>query len=92
MLLLCPIDDHSGLGVIIIASGSEVRGFDPNRGRWIFSERKNPEYDVFRKGSKPLGPVCVDLRHVKEPQTEIRASDQNLSAFSRSMSEATLMT
>ena len=34
----------------------------------------------------------VDLRHVKEPQTEIRASKQNLSDFSRSMSEATLMT
>ena len=33
----------------------------------------------------------VDLRHVKEPQAEIRASKQNLSDFSRSMSEATLM-
>ena len=65
--------------IIILASGSEVRGFDPGRGRWIFSQRKNPEYDV-------------DLRHVKEPQAEIRASEQNLSDFSRSMSEATLMT
>ena len=34
----------------------------------------------------------VDLRHVKEPQAEIGASDQNLSEFSRSMSEATLVT
>ena len=33
-----------------------------------------------------------DLRHVKEPQIEIRASEQNFSDFSRSMSEATLMT
>ena len=45
------------LGVIIIASGSEVSGFDPGRGRLIFSERKNPEYDFLRKGSKAMGPV-----------------------------------
>ena len=57
--------------VIILASGSGVRGFDPGRGRWIFQS--------------------VDLRHVKEPQAKIRASEQNLSDFSRSM-EATLMT
>ena len=43
--------------VIILASGSEVPGFDPGRGRWIFSERKNPEYDFLRKGSKAVGPV-----------------------------------
>ena len=76
--------------VIILASGSEVRGFDPGRGRWIFSERKNPEYDFLRKGSKAVS--YVDLRHVKEPQPEIIASEQNFSDFSRSMSEATLMT
>ena len=29
--------------VIILASGSEVRVFDPGRGRWIFSEHKNFE-------------------------------------------------
>ena len=40
---------------------------------------------------KPWSRV-VDLRHVKEPEAEIRASEQNLSNFSRSMSEATLMT
>ena len=34
----------------------------------------------------------VDLRQVKEPQAEIRTFEQNLSDFSRSMSEATLMT
>ena len=80
--------DPGGLGVIILASGSEVRGFDPGRD---FSERKHPEYDFLRKGSK-AGSRVVDLRHVKEPQAEIRDSEQNLSAFSRSMSEATLMT
>ena len=34
----------------------------------------------------------VDLRHVKEPQAEIKASEKKLSDFSRSMSEATLVT
>ena len=49
--------DPGGLGVIILASGTEVRGFDIGRGRWIFSERKNPQYDFLRKGSKGVGPV-----------------------------------
>ena len=43
--------------VIILASGSEVRGFDPGRSRWIFSGHKNPECDFLRKGSKAVGPV-----------------------------------
>ena len=73
--------------VIILASGSEVRWFDPDRGRWIFSERKNPEYDFLRKRIE-----AVELWHVKETPAEIRTSEQNLSVFSRSMSEATLMT
>ena len=37
--------------------GSEVCGFNPGRGRWIFSERKNREYDFLQKGSKAVGPV-----------------------------------
>ena len=49
--------DPGGPVVIILASGSVVRGFDPRRGRWTFSERKNPEYDFLRKGSKVVGPV-----------------------------------
>ena len=43
--------------VIILASGSEVRGLEPGRGRWVFSEPKNPEYDFLRKGSKAVGSV-----------------------------------
>ena len=43
--------------VIILTSGSEVRRFDPGRGRWIFSECENPEYDFLWKGSKAVGPV-----------------------------------
>ena len=71
--------------VIIVASGSKVRGFDPGQGRCIFSEHKNPEYDFLWKGSKAMGPMSLDLRYIKEPQAEIRASEQNLSDFSRSM-------
>ena len=44
-------------GPVILASGSEIRGFDPGRRRWFFSERKNPEYDFLQKGSKAVGPV-----------------------------------
>ena len=43
--------------VIILATGSEVRGFKAGRGRWVFPDRKNPEYDFLRKGSKVVGPV-----------------------------------
>ena len=46
--------DPGGPVVIILASGSEVRGLDPGR---IFSERKNPKYDFLRKWSKAVGPV-----------------------------------
>ena len=49
--------DPGGPAVIILVTGSEVRGFKPGRGRWIFSERKNPEYDFLRNGSKAVGPV-----------------------------------
>ena len=79
--------DPSGPVVIILASGSQVCGFNPGRGQLVFSECKNPEYDFLWKRSK-----AVDLLHVKGPQAEIRAFEQNLSDSSRSMSEATLMT
>ena len=49
--------DPGGPVVIILGTGSEVRGFKPGRGRWIVSERKNPEYDFLRKGNKMVGPV-----------------------------------
>ena len=47
--------------------------------RW--TKRKYPKYGFLGKGSKAV----VDLRYVKEPQAEIRASEQNLSDFSRSL-------
>ena len=46
--------DPGGPVVIILATGSEVRGMKPGRGRWIYSERKNPQYDFLRKGSKAV--------------------------------------
>ena len=49
--------DPGGPVVIILARGSEVRGLKPGRGRWICSERKNPEYDFLLKGSKAVGPL-----------------------------------
>ena len=66
------------------ASGSEVRGFDPGRDRWIFSGNKNPEDDFLQKRSKAMG-LVIDLRHVEESQSKIRASEQNLSDFSLSL-------
>ena len=76
----CPV-------VNILATGSEIRGFKPGRDRWIFQSVKILSMTSFGSGSH-----VVDLRHVKEPQAEIRASEQNLSDFSRSLSKATLMT
>ena len=43
--------------VIILASGSEVCGFDPGQGRWIFQSVKILSIDFLRMGSKALGPV-----------------------------------
>jgi hypothetical protein len=31
-----------GLVVSVLATGPKVRGFDPDRGRWIFKGDKNP--------------------------------------------------
>jgi hypothetical protein len=49
--------------VSVLATGPKVRGFDPDRGHWIFKGDKNPEHHLLRRGSKAV----VDLRHVKEP-------------------------
>ena len=38
-------------------SDLKVRRFKSGRGRWIFSDRKNPEYDFLWKVSKAMGPV-----------------------------------
>jgi hypothetical protein len=34
--------------VSVLATGPKVRGFDPDRGRWIFKGDKNPEHNFLR--------------------------------------------
>jgi hypothetical protein len=34
--------------VSVLATGPKVRGFDPDRGRWIFKDDKNPEHHFLR--------------------------------------------
>jgi hypothetical protein len=41
----------------VLATGPKVRGFDPDRGRWIFKGGKNPEHHFLRRGSKAVGPM-----------------------------------
>jgi hypothetical protein len=49
--------DLGGLVVSVLAIGPKVRGFDPDRGRWIFKGDKNPEHHFLRRGSKAVGPM-----------------------------------
>jgi hypothetical protein len=37
--------DLGGLVVSVLATGPKVRGFDPDRGRWIFKGDKNPAHN-----------------------------------------------
>jgi hypothetical protein len=46
-----------GLVVSVLSTGPKVRGFDPDRGRWIFKDDKNPEHHFLRRGSKAIGPM-----------------------------------
>ena len=46
LLRMCPLEIQLMVepgGPVVIATGSEVRGFKPGRGGWIFSGLKNPE-------------------------------------------------
>jgi hypothetical protein len=49
--------DLGGLVVSVLATGPKVRGFDPDRGQWIFKGDKNPEHHFLRRGSKAVGPM-----------------------------------
>jgi hypothetical protein len=42
ILFIASIVDLGGLVVSLLATGPKVRGFDPDRGRWIFKGDKNP--------------------------------------------------
>jgi hypothetical protein len=35
--------------VSVLTTGPKVRGFDPDRGRWIFKGDKNPEHHFLRR-------------------------------------------
>ena len=69
--------------VTILASRSEVHGLKSGWGRLIFSERKNLSMASFGR-EVMLWVSCHTFMHVKEPQAEIRAFEQNLLDFSRS--------
>jgi hypothetical protein len=49
--------DLGGLVVSVLTTGPKVRGFDPDRGRWIFKGDKNPEHHFLWRGSKAVGPM-----------------------------------
>ena len=59
-------------------------GSNPGRNDGLFYSVKILSMTSFGREVK-RGSRVVDLRHVKKPQVEIRASGQNLSAFSRSL-------
>jgi hypothetical protein len=46
-----------GLGVSVLASGTQVRGFKPGRSRRIFKSGKILKHAFLRKGSKAMGPM-----------------------------------
>ena len=51
----------------MLAFGTQVRGFKPDRSRWIFQgEKKIRSTPSFGEEVKPS--VVVDLRHVKDPR------------------------
>ena len=65
--------DSGGPVVIVLATGSGVRGFKSGRGRWMFQSVKILSKTAFGRVVKQWSRV-VDVRHAKEPQIEIRAS------------------
>jgi hypothetical protein len=51
------LSGFGGLGVSVLASGTQVRGFKPGRSRPIFKRGKIPQHASLRKGSKAVGPM-----------------------------------
>jgi hypothetical protein len=46
-----------GLVVSVLAIEPKVRGFKPDRGRWIFKGDKNTQHAFLQRGSKAVGPL-----------------------------------
>jgi hypothetical protein len=51
------ISGFGGLGVSVLASGSQVRGFKPGRSRRIFKSGEILKHAFLWKGSKAVGPM-----------------------------------
>ena len=77
--------DLGGPVVITLATGSEVRGFKLDRGRWIFSEHKILSMISLGRKVKPWVPCRRFTARKRTSKSEIRVSKQNLSDFSRSL-------
>ena len=77
--------------VIILALDPRFGGSHPAGVDRYFQRLKILSMTSFGREVKPCVP-CRRFTAREKPQAETRASEQNLSAFSRSMSEATLMT
>jgi hypothetical protein len=46
--------------VIVLATGTKVRGFKLSRERWIFKGDKNPQHAFLRTGRKAVSPMSYD--------------------------------
>jgi len=51
------LSGFGGLGVSVLAFGTQVRGFKPGRSRRIFKGEKNPQHAFLRRGSKAVCPM-----------------------------------
>ena len=41
----------------VLAFGTQVGGFKPDRSRWIFQGEKNPQHAFLRRGTKAVCPM-----------------------------------
>jgi hypothetical protein len=51
----------------VLAFGTQVRGFKPDRSRLIFEDEKNPQHAFLGGQVKAVLSHIADVRHVKEP-------------------------
>jgi hypothetical protein len=54
-----------GVVVVVLATGPNVRGFEPGRGQYIFKGIRSTS--SYGGEVKPSNPCCNIVRHVKEP-------------------------
>ena len=78
--------------VIILASGPEVRGLVPTGVDGFFQSVKILTITSFGREVKPWVPCRAFTARKKNLKPKLEPLSKNLSDFSRTMSEATLMT